>query len=180
MATIEICATGEITTGTIVHNIPWSQDGVNIPGIVLSNACDLEHDKAGYIIIAGLVEAKTTLLDSNEYKNLNITPRAELSSKDKVKLKRFYEDYIYNKGITRYYLIYPNKALEASMPAMLVDFQHLTSIPSNESNRLRILAELKSPFREEMMQHFTSYTSRVPVPREESSVIFPLLTDYVL
>lgn len=180
MATIEICATGEITTGTIVHNIPWNQDGVNIPGIVLSNACDLEHDKAGYIIIAGLVEAKTTLLDSNEYKNLNITPRAELSNKDKVKLKRFYEDYIYNKGITRYYLIYPNKALEASMPAMLVDFQHLTSIPSNDSNRLRILAELRSPFREEMMQHFSSYTSRVPVPREESSVIFPLLTDYVL
>ena len=176
MARIDI-STGILTTGTIVSSIPWGQGEPEQPGIVLSNACDIEHNKAGYVIIAGLVDAKETLKDSKEYANLNITPGSELSKGKKKSLKNFFEDYLFNKGITRYYMVYPSKELEPYMPAMMVDFQHLISIPVNDINRLTLVAELRSPYREEMMHHFTAYTARVPVPREEVSDILPMLTD---
>lgn len=58
-----------ITQGSIVSGVDWGR-GEEIPvlSIVLSNACDFEHDKLSFLIVAALVPAKETLMSTKEYK----------------------------------------------------------------------------------------------------------------
>ena len=61
---------GNITQGSIVSGVDWGR-GEDNPAlsIVLSNACDFEHDKLSFLIVAALVPAKDTLMATKEYKS---------------------------------------------------------------------------------------------------------------
>ena len=50
-------------------------------------------------------------------------------------------------------------------PPLFVDFQHVVSVPFAEINILENLAQLDSPYREQMMVQFASYTARIPIDR---------------
>lgn len=164
---------GTISNGTIVDGVNWGQkirDAISgdegILGIVLSNSCDFDHDKIGYVVIAGLVDAQSILSKTKELASIMPNNGKPLNSKQKDKVKKYFEDFIYNVKATRYYTIYPAKELEDTFPVLAVDFQMIVSIPAVDIQTLEGVAELKSPYREEMMHRFTAYMGRVPVDRD--------------
>ena len=79
------------------------------------------------------------------------------------KVKPFLDDYILNKGVSRYYYI--NMEPVVVSPPLFVDFQHIVSIPYDQINEFDNVAQLNSPYREQMMVQFASYTARIPIDR---------------
>lgn len=162
-------ASENITQGSIVDGVDFGFGENNPLGIVLSNACDFLNDKMGYVIVACLMPAKEILLDSKEFKNKieGVGDDKKIGKKKWKTIQSFFDDYIHNKGVTRYYFIDPNHVVEA--PYWFVDFQHIVSIPYAKIDNLENVAQLNSPFREQMMVHFASYTARIPVERIEDT-----------
>jgi hypothetical protein len=74
---------------------------------------------------------------------------------------------IHNKNIVRYYLIDPRPIIEE--PLFFVDFQLILSVPILESTVFDKVAQLASPFVEQMIIHFASYTSRIASDRADDS-----------
>jgi len=157
-----------ITQGSIVDGVDFGFEEAPL-GIILSNECDFINDKLGYVLVACLVPACETICVSKEFMNRmeGVNENGEISKKKWEKLKNFFDDYIHNKGISRFYFINLSPVLDA--PYMLVDFQHLVSIPANQLSSLECVAQLDSPYREQMMVHFASYTARIPVDRVDDT-----------
>ena len=159
--------TNTIAQGAVLYGVDWGLNP-NPLSIVLSNECDLVNGKASFIIVAALVAAKETITESEEYKNKTQGITGNLVGKGKWDvLKKFLDGYIYNKGVTRYFFIDPADALDA--PCFLADFQHIQSIPIEDTDTLSVVAQLPSPFKEQMMVQFASYTARIPVEREDDT-----------
>ena len=157
-----------ISQGTVLDGVDWGLGESNPLSIVLSNECDLINDKASYIIVAALIPAKSTIVNSKEYLSKTEGYNQGEVGKDKWrKLKDFIEGYIYNKGVTRYFFIDPRPTLDA--PFLFVDFQHILSVPFENCQLFEAIAQLPSPYKEQMMVQFASYTARIPVNREEDT-----------
>lgn len=168
-----------ITQGTIIDGINWGNED-DFLGIVLSNACDFENNKLGYIIVAALIPAKETLQETKEYKNY-FKDNKSLNVKGKKGLSNFLEGFIHNKNVGRYYFIDPEPIFEGE--PLLVDFQRVLSVPFAEDNNFEIFAQLKHPFIEQMMMHFTSYTARIPsdrVSEDKKNEYLSFLSDNML
>jgi hypothetical protein len=169
----------KITQGSIIDGIKWNNGLENYLGIVLSNACDFENaDKLGYIIVSALIPAKETLQFSKQYKDL--VKSENLSEPQKKALKRFLENYIHNKEVTRYYFIDSEPVFEGGL--FLVDFQIVQSVP-NKKKDVEVIAQLKHPFIEQLMMRFVSYTARIPsdrVDEETKKEYFHILSDNLL
>lgn len=166
MAEFCVNESGDITQGTVVSGVNWGyEEDIQPLSIVLSNACDLEHGKADFLIIAELVDAKEIITSSKEFKSYLPEKEGILKKKQSNSIKDLLERYIHNKSINRYYFIEPGNVFKDILPLLLVDFQHIQSIPIESSKELEVICELPSPFREQMMLQFSGYTSRVPVCR---------------
>jgi hypothetical protein len=160
----------QIKQGMIVDQIPWSLGGPKPLGIILSNPCDLEHDKASYLLIAALIPAKETLQLTKEFQNKIQGAEEDHQLKGNKQWKgltELIENFIHNKNIVRYYFIDPRPIIEG--PLFFVDFQFILSIPISESTVLDKVAQLSSPFVEQMVVHFASYTSRIASDRVDDS-----------
>jgi hypothetical protein len=170
----------QIKQGMIVDQIPWFFDGPKPLGIVLSNPCDLEHDKASYLLVAALIPAKETLQLTKEFQN-KIQGVGEdyllKGNKQWKGLTELIENFIHNKNIVRYYFIDPRPIIKA--PLFFVDFQLILSIPISESAVLDKVAQLSSPFVEQMIIHFASYTSRIASERVDNSQAGEIITKIV-
>jgi hypothetical protein len=167
----------EIKQGMIVDRIPWPLEGPKPLGIVLSNPCDLEHNKASYLIVAALIPAKETIQLTNEFINRIQNPSPEnhaISKKKWDSISDLLESYIHNKNIVRYYFIDARPIIES--PLFFVDFQLIISIPIDNANHLEKIAQLPSPFVEQMIMHFSSYTSRIGSDRLENDQVEEILT----
>lgn len=180
MAVLSTFALPSITQGTVVDNAQWGDDP-NPLSIVLSNACDFENDKLGYVILAALVPASDTIVNSKEFlgKVSSVTEDNIISgSKLKKAIISLLENYIYNKTINRYYFLDPTVVL--GCPPLLVDFQRIQSIGYANIKSLEGVAQLDSPYKEEMIMRFVSYTARIPVNRERynDTLINSLITPY--
>lgn len=172
----------KITQGAILYGVDWGLEP-NPLSIVLTNECDFVNGNASFVIVAALVAAKETITESEDYKNKTQGITSEEIGKSKWDvLRKFLEKYIYNKGVTRYYFIDPAEAIEA--PYFFVDFQHLQSIPIESVEDLEVVAQLPSPFKEQMMVQFASYTARIPVDRADDitsivdNIISPLKRNF--
>lgn len=161
----------EIAQGAIIDGMVWGEDGPAL-SIILSNSCDLEHDKAGFIVLAALVPAAETLQQTKEFKNkVDGAIDYKLSGRKWKSFSDFLAGFIHNKNIGRYYYFNPAPIVE--MDPLFVDFQFIKSIrfeqfrQSVEGGEITIIGKLKHPFIEELMMHFVSYTGRVPVSRVE-------------
>lgn len=158
----------KFSQGSILDGVDWGLGESNPLSIVLSNECDLINDKASYIVVAALVPAKTTIINSKEYlSRIEGYNQGEVGKDKWKKLKDFIDGYIYNKGVTRYFFIDPSPVLEA--PFFFVDFQHILSVPFEECIKIEPIAQLPTPYKEQMMVQFASYTSRIPVDREDDT-----------
>jgi hypothetical protein len=153
------------TQGTVVDNVRWGLDPCPL-GIILSNPCDLEHEKASFILIAALLPATEILTNSVEYKSKIGDPDKGTLSKNKWEnLKKYLSSYVHNANVTRYFFIDPNPAFTS--PLLFVDFQLVTSVPISDKEGLQIIGRLPSPYVEKMIMHFSSYVSRIGVDRVE-------------
>ena len=174
MAHLEI-TDGVLHQGAVLYGVDWGVENSPL-SIILSSECDILNDKAAFLIVAMLLPAKETLTQSKEYINKASAANDDiLPAKAWKSLCEFFESYIYNKGITRYYFIDPKDAIDA--PYLLADFQHITSIPIESAKGLEIVAQLPSPFKEQMVVQFASYTARIPV--ERATVISPI-TEFLI
>lgn len=61
-------ASGEIDQGSVLDGVPWSLEAPPL-GIALTNTCDLEHDKADFLILAALKPAKAIIQQSKDFKS---------------------------------------------------------------------------------------------------------------
>lgn len=161
--------TGEITQGTIVDSVPWKMDEAPL-GIVLTNACDVEWNKASYLLIASLLPAKDILQNSTNFEQITKSADEEnkLSKTKSKSLDSFLRDFIHNTNIVRYFFIDPTPVYP-SLPHFFVDFQHLLTIPYSEKVSLSTFAQLDSPHREKLILHFSSYVSRIAVDRVDNT-----------
>jgi len=154
-----------ITQGTIVDNVPWVNNDYPILGIVISNPCDLNNHKASFITIAGLVDAGETLKNTSEFQSIvdGANEHLELKTKPWDSLKKWINSFIHNKSVCRYFFINPGEIIDAD--PFLVDFQNLITIPIAEKEYLVSIAQLSTPYAQQMIVHFSSYISRIGVDR---------------
>lgn len=154
----------EITQGSIVEGVDWNIGDIPL-SIVLSNACDLSHNKSSFLIVAALVPALDVLSVSKEFHNHtnNATEDKGLTSKQWKSLSDMLKSYIHNKNICRYYFFDPQPVINCDL--LFVDFQLIQSIPIKDIDKLGYVGQMKSPFTEQMMMRFTSYTARIPSDR---------------
>ena len=158
-----------ITQGSIVSGVDWGR-GEDDPAlsIVLSNACDFEHDKLSFLIVAALVPAKETLMSTKEYKS-KVEPADEekaLKKKPWESFVTYLTSFIHNINVGRYYFFDPTPVIEA--PLLLVDFQQVRSLDVDVMDTLTNEGQLDHPHIEKMMAHFVGYTGRVPTDRADS------------
>lgn len=169
--------TGMLTQGTVVDGVDWGEGKCNPLSIVLSNPCDLEHEKASFIMLAALIPASDTIQESKEFKEKIASANANCSLVKKKwdSLSNFLESYVLNKNVVRYFFINPKDVID--VPPLLIDFQLIKTIPFNEKNKLDLVAQLPSPFKEKMIVHFSSYISRIGVERSNPFEITSLITN---
>ncbi len=158
---------GIITQGTIVDGVDWGRGEYNPLSIVISNACDLEHGKSNFLIVAALESAADVLYQTNEFKEkVQDANNKELSKKKWNALEKFLLNYIHNKNVCRHFFFDPRPIIE--MDCLVVDFQQIMSVDMSNVHFLSIEGQMNHPFVEQMMMRFTSYTSRIPVDRVNS------------
>lgn len=171
----------QLTQGSIVDGINWGDED-NPVSIVLSNACDLEHEHASYLIVAALYPASAIIGNSREYKGMtNQDGFSASSKKQKIAVENKLSDYIHHRNINRYYFI-DCTASDLDM-FMMVDFQRILSLPIDIKNSLIPIAQLNTPLKEQMMMQFVSYTSRIPTDRvsqEDEQVIKNKLLEEII
>lgn len=174
---------GDFTQGTIVDGVDWGLGDDNPLSIVITNACDLEHDHSGFLMVAALEPAAEVLGASKEFQSLvKDSTDGLLKRKQWDALTRFLKDYIHNKNICRHFFFDPRPVLD--MDCVVVDFQHIRSLDLEQLNSLEPIGQMKHPFIEQMMMRFTSYVARIPVDRpddeEEQKYIKELAGIYTL
>ena len=160
---------GKITQGTIVDGVNWGrEDDCNPLSIVISNACDLEHGKSNFLLVAALESAKDVLQQTAEFQGIvkDAGQDRELTKKQWKSLEGFLLNYIHNKNVCRHFFFDPRPIIE--MDCFVVDFQQIKSIEMTRVPDLDIVGQMNHPFVEQMMMRFTSYTSRIPVDRVDS------------
>jgi len=141
-------------------------DGIDPLSIVLSNECDFENNKLSYIIVAALLPAEDIIRATQEFVDKQNTIKGNTLSKGQwSSLKKFIENFLYNKNISRYFFLLPGEGV--MVPFLAIDFQRIQSIPYALCENLETVAKLNSPYKEQMIVHFSSYVSRIPVDRED-------------
>ena len=170
--------TGHVNQGSVLNDLPWRLENAPL-GIALTNACDLEHDKADFVTLAALKPAKAIIQSSREFRNkVEEADGARIGRKAWNSLAVLVRDFIHNASIRRYYLLDPRSQLEIDL--VLVDFQHLISIPIEHARGLPQVAVLPSPDRENLVVHYAAYSSRVGVfrqPDDQVTELTELLTE---
>ena len=147
-----------LNQGSVVDKLPWNFNPAPL-GLVLTNECDFDLDKASYVTVAALVNAHDVLHASKEFNDMEAGP---LSRKQWNGLTKRLKRWIHNTEIRRYFLV---DASCLELPPLFADFQNLLTVPTRDARRCQVVAELPTPYREKCIMHFASYVSRIPVDR---------------
>ncbi len=166
-----------ITQGSIVSGVNWGHGEDDPPlSIVLSNACDFEHDKLGFLMVAALVPAKETLFSTKEFQSfVEGTEDKGLKKNAWNHFVNYLTSFIHNTRICRYFFFDPTPVIES--PLLLVDFQQLRSLDLDSINGLGNEGQLDHPHIEKLMAHFVAYTGRIPSDRSNNEEIATYLEE---
>ena len=165
-------SSGKIDQGSVLDGIPWGLEAPPL-GIALTNTCDLEHDKADFLILAAVKPAKDVIQASKDFRNkLDGAQGEALKRRAWDSLVELLEDFIHNASIRRYYFLDGRAALE--LEPLFVDFQQLISVPIAQARSLPQMAVLASPDREKLVVHFAAYSSRIGIDRQPAGVVAEL------
>lgn len=164
--------TGPLRQGSVLDGVPWNLEAAPL-GITLTNACDLEYDKADFVILAALKPAKDIIQSSSEFRNkLTGAQGHELRRRSWESLVELIEDILHNASVRRYFFLDGRDAL--GLDPLLVDFQQLISVPVATARNLPHMAALPGPDREKLIVHFAAYTSRIGTERESQERVAEL------
>lgn len=161
----------KLTQGAIIDGVDWGMGDSNPLSIVISNACDIENDKAEFLMVAALLPASSVLCNSKEVKGIAQGKIQGFSSKQRKSITDTLTKYINNTLVCRYFFFDPKPIIDADL--LLVDFQMVKSI--NTDNGFDYVGQMKQIFTMQMMSRFVSYTGRVPVDRPDCRKI----SDYI-
>ncbi len=156
----------------MLDGVPWGLDAAPL-GIALTNTCDLEYDKADFLILAALKPAKAIIQTSKDFSNkLHGAEGDTLKRGAWDSLTDLLEDFIHNASVRRYYFVDARATLD--LEPLFVDFQHLISVPIAQARALPQMAVLPSPDREKLVVHFAAYSSRIGVDRQPAGNVVTL------
>ncbi len=113
--------------------------------------CDFAQDKAELIHLCAMFTAASVI------EQLRKTTWEKLAPKE---LKNQIKQFI-TQRLPRYHFFAP---LPGMVVPLLADFQVITSLPLRELESLEIVAELESPFREQVPARYAAYMGRVGTP----------------
>ena len=140
------------------------------PGLVLTPTCDFEHGKCAYVQICALFGVDEIISDLlvGSWKKLNLADAngrlvaGPLSAGKRGELTGKVRELI-TQRFPRYHWLPP---FPGDYTPSVIDFQVITSVDPQElvSGGVRILAELRSPFREQVPSRYSAYMSRVGTP----------------
>ena len=179
MAFLEAAESKDVFQGAIVERVPWGLEQAPL-GIVLTAACDLEHQKASFVLIGALKLAQGVLQESKEWKSLTEHRKTEgVSATSWRKMTALFDSWIHNKDIQRYFFLRADDPL--GLDPMVIDFQQLIAIPFDRTADLTVVAKLPPPFREKLISHLSAYLSRIGVERDPdtSDLVTHLAHPYV-
>lgn len=172
MAAVTAVVDGEppLNQGYLVDGVSFGVEESPPFGIILSNPCDLEWEKASFILIAAVLPAGPIIKESQEFKQIveSVDEGGEtsLSRRKWTGLSKFITRFIYNDAIGRYFLL---DAREIAGQCLFVDYQFLVALPFEDQERLTVICKVPSPDREKMVSHFGGYLSRIADDRPEGS-----------
>lgn len=154
-----------LTQGSIIDGVDWGMGTENPLSLVITNACDFEHDKCGYINVLALESAEDVISCTKEYQGfvMNANGAKEMTTKAWSSLMHYLESIIYNQNIIRYYFFDTMPVIDAGL--LVADFQQIQSLPYSKKSSFELVAKLSSPFIEQLMIHYISYTGRIPSER---------------
>ncbi len=124
-------------------------------GLVLTPTCDFAQNKAEFIQLCALFPAWefVTSLLHNEWSKFNVpSKKAEVKSKIKDIIKQ---------KLPRYHWFSP---LQSLLPPFIGDFQITTSLTLKDLESQEMIAELESPYREQVPSRYSAYMGRVGTP----------------
>ena len=164
-----------LTQGSIVDGVDWDMED-NPVSIVLSNACDLEHGHTPYLLVAALYPASSIILSSREFNaKTKGKPFNQLTSGERKDVNRLISDYIHHRTVNRYYFI---DCRESDLEMyMMVDFHQIKSIPLENKQGLTLIANLKSPLKEQMMMQYVCHAARIPTDRVDNEIEKSIIED---
>lgn len=153
----------------------YSLDATRL-GLVLTPACDIAQSKAVYVQVCALFPAWEFIssLLRNDWSNIgaldgkgNLRPLAELSNSKKSDLLGKIKQLV-GQRFPRYHWFAP---FPGDSEPLVGDFQNVTSLPVAEVAKLEVVAELLSPYREQVPARYAAYMGRVGTPDFEDTSI---------
>lgn len=154
-----------VDQGVILHDVYFYSSDAKHYGLVLTPTCDFAHDKVEAVQLCALRPAWDVIRDllSDEWASLNPP-----SSSGKIKDLRSRIESIVKNKLPRYHWFAPLPNTEVPL---IGDFQYITSLQFEEAKNLGIVAELVSPYREQVPARYAAYMGRVGTPDYETASV---------
>jgi hypothetical protein len=156
-----------IDQGVIVEGVFFYATSEFLPGFILTPACDLEQGKAELVLSCAGRDPLELVKDflTGDWARLGLsTPEGEIVSTlsgKKSRRLRHNIDELMTQRYPRYHWLDP---LPGTQRALVLDFQMLSTLATDELKNSKLLAQLRSPFREQVPARYAAYVGRVGVP----------------
>jgi hypothetical protein len=154
------------TQGCIISPCFFDATGDDHRAIILTPTCDIENDKAVYVIAVALypfTSIISVLLDGS-WRDIKYEgggePRLELTPRQREQLSKKIKQLMANE-FPRYHWLDP---IEVGEEAYICDFQLLTSLRADEVYDMPVLAYLDSEWLEQVPARFVAYQGRIGTP----------------
>jgi CheY-like chemotaxis protein len=143
--------------------------------IVLTPSCDLEHEKADYVISAACVPLK----GQPEYRKVkNCVAEGQIpSGNERTALENLISNNRNSKNIQRErFMFLPGTFF---IPDLVIDFQDLVIIPMKEVKKENRIASLDSPFAEACSASFSKYYGRLGTPDIDKGFVYKRVVESI-
>lgn len=151
--------------GVILKELYFYGSDVSRPGVVVTPTCDIEQGKCDYVQVCALWDAWEVVdgLLHGAWSGMKLVqPSGALAAgplgKDKRSNLEGQIRRLVTQQFSRYHWLNPPPG--TTVPR-IVDFQQLASIGINEVAGSTIVAELRSPYREQLCARYAAYMGRV-------------------
>lgn len=145
----------KIDQSTILRNVYFYGIDELCIGLVLTPTCDFAQNKVELVQVCALIPAWDFIREmlQTDWKNFNSDKKIkDIQGKVKELIRLRFPRY-------HWFAPLPNTTIP-----LIGDFQNVTSLPFLELEKLEIIAELISPYREQVPARYAAYMGRVGTP----------------
>jgi hypothetical protein len=158
----------EIDQAVIISDIYFYSIDETLPGVVVTPTCDFANQKCELAHVCAVLDAWQVVaaLLRGAWSNMGLTQQSgaliapPLSAGKRKELANQIRQ-LATQRYPRYHWLspLPNRTIP-----QIVDFQLMASVPIAELQRATVIAELASPYREEVAARYSAYMGRVGTP----------------